>query len=126
MLWGAVGVPVAPVPAKPVMKSSQAQAERAAQEQVEGGDPHLRSGREVIGYVIEARDGTIGELDDFVVDENDWAIRDVVVDTRKWWPGGQVQVHPEYVERIDWGERRMHLRLTRDEVKNAGAQTPRR
>jgi hypothetical protein len=46
------------------------------------------------------------------------------VDTMKWWPGGHVRVHPEYVERIDWGERRMHLRLTRDEVKRAGTSGP--
>jgi sporulation protein YlmC with PRC-barrel domain len=95
-----------------------------AAEHVAGG--RLRSGSEVIGYGIEARDGTIGEVQDFVVDDSTWAIRDVVVDTTKWWPGGHVCVHPEYVERVDWSERKVHLRLTRDEVKLSGAQSPRR
>jgi sporulation protein YlmC with PRC-barrel domain len=88
------------------------------------GDSHLRSGKEVIGYTIEARDGVIGEVQDFVVDEKTWAISEVVVDTRKWWPGGHVLVQPEYVEGIDWHARTMRLRLTRDEVKRSEAAMP--
>jgi hypothetical protein len=129
LLWGAAGVPLAPVPAtgaQPLITARQAGAEGVVEEAAEAGDAHLRSAREVIGYAIEARDGAIGEVQDFVVDERDWAIRDVVVDTRTWWPGGHVRVHPAYVERIEWGEKKMVLRLTLDEVRNAGAQTPRR
>jgi sporulation protein YlmC with PRC-barrel domain len=88
--------------------------------------PHLRSALEVIGYGIEARDGAIGQVRDFVVDDDSWTIRDVVVDTRKWWPGGRVRVHPQYVERIDPAERKVHLRLTREQVKLSGARTARR
>lgn len=88
--------------------------------------PQLRSAFEVIGYNIEARDGPIGEVRDFVVDDDTWAILDVVVDTTKWWPGGHVGVHPEYVERIDRAERKVHLRLTREQVKLSGARTARR
>jgi hypothetical protein len=35
-------------------------------------------------------------------------------------------VHPEYVERIDWDERKVHLRLTREQVKLSGAASARR
>lgn len=126
MLWGAAAYPVPPVAgAKPRMSPSRAEAEAAAQRAVKEGDAHLRSGSEVVGYAIEARDGSIGEVEDFVLDEKSWAIHDVVVDTTKWWPGGHVRVHPEYVERIDWNARTMHLRLTRAEVKLSGAATPR-
>jgi sporulation protein YlmC with PRC-barrel domain len=62
---------------------------------VPGG--RLRSGSEVIGYGIEARDGAIGQVQDFVVDDRTWAIHDVVVDTMKWWPGGHVCVHPPLI-----------------------------
>jgi sporulation protein YlmC with PRC-barrel domain len=92
----------------------------------EDGEPQLRSGAEVIGYGIEARDGAIGEVQDFIIDDKSWTVRDIVVDTLKWWPGGEVRVHPAYVERIDRGERRMHLRLTRDQVKLSGATSARR
>lgn len=95
----------------------------AGSQAVEEGDPHLRSGAEVIGYDIAARDGAIGTLKDLVLDDRSWAIREVVVDTTKWWPGGRVALHPGDVERIDHAARKVHVRLTRDEVKHAGAPT---
>ena len=52
----------------------------------ESGDPHLRSTGEVIGYSIHANDGDIGHVDDFMIDDNDWIVRYVVI-TRSWWPG---------------------------------------
>jgi hypothetical protein len=51
------------------------------------GDPHLHSARDVIGYYIQARDGQIGHVEDFIVDTDAWAIRYMVVDTVNWWPG---------------------------------------
>jgi sporulation protein YlmC with PRC-barrel domain len=120
-LWGATGVPTRPPAGEPSVGASRPEAERAAQALLEQGDSHLRSGAEVIGYGIEARDGAIGDVQDFVVDEDTWAIDGVVVDTKKWWPGGLVQVRPRDVERIDWDEHKLHLRLTRDEVKRSGA-----
>lgn len=102
---------------------AQVEDVRLAEEAAAGS---LRSGLAVIGYGIEARDGAIGEVQDLTVDEETWAIRDVVVDTLKWWPGGLVHVHPEYVERIDPRGRTVHLLLTRDEVKLSSARSPRR
>jgi hypothetical protein len=90
------------------------------------GEVPLRSGAEVLGYGIEARDGAIGEVQDLVLDDHTWTVRDVVVDTRKWWPGGHVRVHPQYVERIDPDGRKVHLRLTREQVRLGGAVSPRR
>lgn len=81
---------------------------------------------EAVGYGIEARDGAIGEVQDFVIDDDPWRIVDVVVDTLKWWPGGLVRVHPQYVERIERDSRRVRLRLTRGQVKLSGARSPRR
>ena len=47
----------------------------------------LRSTREVIGYYIEATDGDIGHVEDFLIDDENWATRYMVVDTVNWWPG---------------------------------------
>jgi sporulation protein YlmC with PRC-barrel domain len=124
LLWGTAGFPLSTLPTDSAAGERAAELERAAQERIEQSDSHLRSGAEIIGYGIEARDGSIGEVEDFVVEEGTWAIRDVVVDTNKWWPGGHVRVRPEHVERIDWDDRKMHLRLTRDEVKR-GTASPR-
>lgn len=117
MLWGPVGVPIAGSPPQPAMSPGRAQSDRAAQEQLAQGDRHLRSGAEVIGYSIEAKDGTLGEVQDFVVDPESWAIREMVVDTKKWWPGGHVRVAPNDIERIDWSGRNVRVRLTRGELR---------
>jgi hypothetical protein len=48
----------------------------------------IRTG-EVSGYSIYANDGDIGHVDGFVIDDNDWSVRYVVI-TRSWWPGKKV------------------------------------
>jgi uncharacterized protein YrrD len=117
MLWGPVGVPMAGSPPHAGLSPMRSVAGLAAQAQLEQGDSHLRSGAEVIGYDIEARDGAIGAVEDFALDDENWAIHHVVVDTHKWWPGGEVRVAPQDVESIDWSARKMRLRLTREELR---------
>jgi sporulation protein YlmC with PRC-barrel domain len=117
MLWGAAGVPLAGTPPHPAMSPRRADAEKAVQRELERGDSHLRSGAEVIGYDVQARDGELGKVADFVVDEHTWAIHDVVVDTRKWWPGGEVRIAPQEVEHIDWSEGKVHVRVSKEELK---------
>jgi len=84
---------------------------------VEGGDPHLRSVREVIGYHIHALDGEIGHVDDFIVDDATWAIRYLVVDTRNWWLDRKVLVAPHWADHISWAEGEVHVRLPRQTIK---------
>jgi hypothetical protein len=43
---------------------------------------HLRSMKDVAGYTIQATDGEIGHVDDFIIDDKPWTIRYIVVDTR--------------------------------------------
>jgi sporulation protein YlmC with PRC-barrel domain len=85
------------------------------------GVPHLRSGAELLGYAVQARDGAIGEIADFVIDDKAWTVREIVVDTLKRWRGGELRVHPAYVERVERSRRKMHLDLTRNEVRLSGA-----
>ena len=88
------------------------------------GDPNLRSMREVAGYSIAATDGSIGHVEDFIIEDENWAVRYVVVDTRNWLPGKRVIVSPEWVEDIDWRGRTVSLKLSRDEVKDSPPYDP--
>jgi len=85
----------------------------------EEGDPHLRSAETVRGYGIEARDGAIGNVEDFVVDDQDWAIRYLIVDTGGWLPGKRVLVSPDWIERISWPESRVFVGLLRAGVQDS-------
>jgi sporulation protein YlmC with PRC-barrel domain len=83
------------------------------------GDPHLRSSKEVTGYHIQATDGEIGHLEDFIVDDQNWAIRYMVVGTRNWWPGKKVLVSPQWIRRVSWEESKVYVELSRDAIKTS-------
>jgi hypothetical protein len=57
---------------------------REAQRKKMKGDPHLRSSRDVTGYRIQAEDGDVGHVEDFVVDDQTWRVHYLMVDTRDW------------------------------------------
>ena len=82
-------------------------------------DPHLRSTHDVDGHHVEATDGAIGHVTDFIIDDDTWAIRYLVVDTRNWWPGKQVLVAPKWIERIVWNESKVVVNLSRASIKGA-------
>jgi uncharacterized protein YrrD len=80
---------------------------------------NLRSGWEMVGYSVAARDGTIGRVEDFLIDDQDWSIVDLVVDTRDWLSGKQVLVSPDAVDSIDRNRRVVQIRLAREEIKRS-------
>lgn len=88
------------------------------------GDPHLRSTEEVSGYRIETTEGEIGHVEDFIVDDEDWAIRYVVVDTRNWLPGRKVLVSARWIPEVSRHRREVYVDLTQDEVKSAPEWDP--
>lgn len=90
----------------------------------EPDDPHLRASTEVRGYGLHARDGDLGEVGDYIVDDRDWKIRYLVVDTNKWLPGRKVLVAPAWVERIDWAQRAIFVDLGRETIRTAPAYDP--
>lgn len=99
-----------------------AQAIAATAEEKKGQrqqDVHLRSSHEVIGYHIQARDGEIGHVDDFIAEDDTWIIRYLVVDTRTLLPGKKVLVAPTWVEKVDWVGRSVQVDLSRETIKDS-------
>jgi hypothetical protein len=82
------------------------------------GNPRLRSAKEVIGYHIQARDGEIGHVEDFIIGDNDWTFQLLVVDTRNWLPGNKVLLAPAWIEKIIWAEAKVYIELSQDVIKN--------
>jgi hypothetical protein len=87
-------------------------------------DHHLRSVRAVTGHGIEAVDGMIGHVDDFLIDDRAWEIRYLVVDTRNWWPGKKVLIAPQWIARVGWDEAKVHVDLSRHAIKSSPAYDP--
>ena len=82
-------------------------------------DPHLRSTRDVIGHHLQAKDGGIGHVEDFILDEENWTIRYLVVDTRNWWAGKKVLISPRWIERVSWDDRKVFVNLTREAIQQS-------
>lgn len=82
-------------------------------------DPGLHSCLEVTGYGIEATDGEIGHVTGFLVDEESWAIRYMIVETGNWWHGHQVLMAPEWIDSVSWLDAKVSVKLTRQTVQDA-------
>jgi uncharacterized protein YrrD len=86
-------------------------------------DRHLRSTHEVTGYHLQALDGEIGHVADFIIDDETWAIRYLIINTGNWWPGRQVLVSPHWIERVSWSESKVFFNLSRDTIKESPEYT---
>lgn len=80
-------------------------------------DPNLRSTNDVTGYYLQARDGEIGHVEDFVIDDITWTVRYLVVDTKNWLPGKKVLLSPRWIENVSWDESKVFVALFRENVR---------
>jgi sporulation protein YlmC with PRC-barrel domain len=112
--WPGLGIPT-----RPGVAGLHAAAQSVAdKDEGDRPDPHLRSTREVTGYYIQARDGQIGHVKDFIVDDETWIIRYLVVNTRNWVPGKKVLVAPRWVDRVSWLGSKVFVDLPRVSIKD--------
>jgi hypothetical protein len=115
-MWSMSALPMLPPALPNRVETAEEAAEREAA--VPDEDVHLRSSAHVAGYDIHAADGSIGHVKDFLFEDDSWAIRYLVVDTRNWWPGGKkVLLATRWIDRIDWTEKTVFTTLTREQVK---------
>ena len=86
-------------------------------------DPYLRSTHAVTGYHIDADDGEIGHVEDFIIDDETWAIRYLVINTHNFWPGRQVVISPQWIESVSWGQSKVFINLSRETIKGSPQYT---
>ncbi len=121
--WGGGMGPAAPYPYVPLMGamtgSEPAALATEEEEPRREDDPHLRSAREVTGYHVEAIDGGIGHVEDFIVDDETWQVRYLIVDTKNWLPGRKVLIAPLWLHRFDWIAQKAYLDLDKEQIRNS-------
>jgi len=128
-LWGPAAYPGAPgtsygsPEARAVMDAARAEAE-ALQAESDSRNSHLRSAKVVKGYHIHATDGEIGHVDDFLIDDESWAIRYLVVDTSNWLGGRSVLVAPSWIRDVSWDESKVFVSTTRHAVESSPEYDP--
>ena len=113
-VWGNFDSPTALIARAPAVKPAVPSRN--------GIDPearHLRSIRKSTGYHLHARDGEIGHVDDFLIGQESWRIRYLLVDTSNWIGGRSVIVSPEKVDGIDKDKGLLYIGADRKAIKEA-------
>ena len=108
-MWGAY----------PFIMREDEELKEEKQQQQDSWDPHLRSTKDVSGHHIQAHDGEIGHVEDFIIDDETWAIRYLIIDTKNWWGGKKVLISTEWIDRISWKESKVFINLSRDIIKQS-------
>lgn len=76
--------------------------------------------KDVEGFQIYTKDEEeMGRVDGFLFDDEQWTIRYLVLDTRKWLPGRTVVISPASIQAVDMEEKRVLVQLTKNQVKGA-------
>jgi hypothetical protein len=71
---------------------------------------------DVVGYDVEAIDGSIGKVDDDTLDVGGGLI---IVDTGPWIFGKKVMLPAGVIRDVDHDEEKVFVHRTKDEIKNA-------
>ena len=74
------------------------------------------SGKNVVGYGVEAADGSIGKVDDATYDVSGSFI---VVDTGPWIFGKKVMLPAGVIRDVDHDDEKIFVHRSKDEIKNA-------
>jgi hypothetical protein len=110
--------------AYPGMLAAPLGSEPRSEEANVSDDVHLRSAGEVRGYHIQGSDDVVGHVEDFILDDETWAVRYLVIDTSNWWFGKKVLVDPRWATRVSWQEQKVHVDLSRQAIKNSPEWDP--
>ncbi len=112
-LWGMSGVPMLELPPIPAASATSPKPKQP--------DAHLRSTQAVNGYHLQASDGMIGHVCDFMMDDESWGIGQLVVKTGHRLSGKEVQIPAIKVDRISYEDSTVFVNLTREDVEQSPA-----
>jgi len=79
----------------------------------------LRSVSNLEGYAIKARDGELGTVSEFYLDDHTWSIRYLVVETGSWLFQRKVLIPHAALGKTDWESKTFIVDLTMAQVKES-------
>jgi hypothetical protein len=82
-------------------------------------EAHLRSTQAVKGYHLQATDGIVGHVCDFLMDDQSWAIRQLVIKTGHRFTGKEVRIPTRNVDRISYPDSTVFVNLTKEAVEKS-------
>jgi hypothetical protein len=111
------GLPAAKFP----VKSGQGATEnfepvKTTEKQNDELGSHLRQARQVIGYDIQGRDGSFGNVDDFILDDENWKIRYLVMETSSPVENKKVLISPFWIKSLRADDGEVNIDLTKQMI----------
>ena len=73
----------------------------------------------LIGSSVEAKDGEIGIVRNFLFDDRSWKVRDLVVDVGSWHKRREVVLSIASIEQHNSMKQAFHVNCTREQVSNS-------
>jgi uncharacterized protein YrrD len=111
-LWGLGGYPTPIGPTEVISDDQRRQKTYTHRE-----DKHLQSAKSVVGYDIQAIDGELGRVNDFLVNDRSWSIRDIVVDAGHWYAGKEILIAPHRITGISYDDEKVLVDMTLLELR---------
>lgn len=111
-LWGLSGIPLLELPPQPQPRLLA----KAIDPHVQSADAHLRSTKDVTGYHLQATDGPIGHICDFMMDAGSWAIGQLAIKTGHRLSGKEIMLATKAVDQISYEESTVFVNLTGEAV----------
>jgi hypothetical protein len=118
LMWGATSYPYS------ISRAMNIVNRISAKQAGVPADAHLRSVQEMTGYHIRTTNASMGHVEGFVMDDESWAIRYIVVDTSTWCPGKHVVISPQWITLVDWAQKLVTVDVTHDTVQRAPEYDP--
>ncbi len=116
-LWDGGAIAAVPAPISMPAPGTEPESDHPGDQ----ADSHLRSVEAVVSYAIEASDGMIGHIEDFVMDEQSWEIRQLVVETGHLFAGKKIGIATSDVEGVSYDDFKVVVNLTTQKIEEAPA-----
>lgn len=105
----------------PAFPATPAPAERVEPEQ---GDPHLQSAKSILAYHVKCKDGSVGQVEDLLIDDETWFIRFIVVETGGLLSGKRILIAPLWIEAVRGKDSEIFIPVDSAQIKNSPEYDP--
>jgi hypothetical protein len=80
---------------------------------------HLRSCSHITRYQVHASDGEIGNVSDFIIDDNNWQVKFIIAVTHNWFGGKKVLIDVNKITTMDWIYSKVYVNIIISSAKNS-------
>lgn len=88
------------------------------------GDPDLRSFRETLDYRVEATDGNAGHVEGFIIDDEDWMVRYLIVRSQDLEPERRLLLSVEWIDKVLWDESTFFVDMDASTIRKSPTYDP--